>query len=321
MMGEGGAGQGLPESLQSLTPAERQVLAVLAVVGEASLSADEVAVLAEVDDVRPVLDELRRRGLVRQDDDREELAPGLGAKLRRTWELTETADRVLRQVISIAQDGRLTLADLPAILGISRWAAEAGRWSELLSLVKLTQTVLDVRQRVEIWIQIVEQARVAARKLGDLEAEAWAEDQLADAGRAIANASSAAGAAATRVMPSGRTSSDRDRTRTWLKVGAATLLVGGAGFGLGYVASGDASSSQATVTLPGTSVTLPATTLTLPGVTTTLAGTTVTLPAETVTLPAETSTSTETTTTTTTTTVVSTVVTTVASPASPSAPG
>src|SRR5262249_16307517 len=99
------------------------------------------------------------------------------------------------------------------------------------------------------------------------------------------------------------------------KVGAGALLVAGAGFGLGYVASGEASSAQTTVTLPGTSVTLPATTLTLPGATTTLAGTTVTLPAETVTLPAETSTvvSTETTT--------SRVVRTVVSPASPSAPG
>jgi uncharacterized membrane protein YedE/YeeE len=321
MSGAGDAEQRLPESLESLTPGERHVLAVLAAVGEASLSVDELTVLAEVDDVRPVLDELRRRGLVRKEDDREALAPGLGAKLRRAWELTDTTDRVLRQLISIAQDGKLTLDDLPAILGVSRWAAEAGRWSELLRLVTLTQTVLDVRQRVEIWIQIVEQARVAARRLGDVEAEAWAEDQLAVAGRAIANALSTASAAATRITPPGGTSRDRDRPRTWLKVGAAALLVGGAGFGLGYVASGEASSPQGTVTLQGTSVTLPATTLTLPGATTTLAGTTVTLPAETVTLPAATTTLVSTETTTTTTTVVSTVFTTAVSPASPSAPG
>jgi uncharacterized membrane protein YedE/YeeE len=321
MTGEGGAEHGLPESLQSLTPAERQVLAVLAVVGEASLSVDEVALLAEVDDVGPVLDELRRRKLVRREDGREALEPGFGAKLRRVWDLTDTTDRVLRQVISIAQDGRLTLDDLPAILGVSRWAAEAGRWTELLSLIRLTETVLDVKQRVEIWIQIVEQARVAARKLGDLEAEAWAEDQLAGASRAIASASAAAGTAATTTTAREGAPRQRDRTRTWLKVGAATLLVGGAGFGLGYVASGDASSPGTTVTLPGTSVTLPATTLTLPGATTTLAGTTVTLPAETVTLPAGTSTVVSTETTTTTTTVFSTVVTTVGSPASPAAPG
>jgi uncharacterized membrane protein YedE/YeeE len=321
MTGEGGAEHGLPESLQSLTPAERQVLAVLAVVGEASLSVDEVALLAEVDDVGPVLDELRRRKLVRREDGREALEPGFGAKLRRVWDLSDTTDRVLRQVISIAQDGRLTLDDLPAILGVSRWAAEAGRWTELLSLIRLTETVLDVKQRVEIWIQIVEQARVAARKLGDLEAEAWAEDQLAGASRAIASASAAAGTAATTTTAREGAPRQRDRTRTWLKVGAATLLVGGAGFGLGYVASGDASSPGTTVTLPGTSVTLPATTLTLPGATTTLAGTTVTLPAETVTLPAGTSTVVSTETTTTTTTVFSTVVTTVGSPASPAAPG
>jgi hypothetical protein len=279
-----------------------------------------VATLAEVDDVRPVLDELQRRGLVRRKDDREALAAGFGAKLRRAWDLTDTTDRVLRQFISIAQDGKLTLDDLPAILGISQWAAEAGRWSELLRLIRLTETVLDVKQRVEIWIQIVEQARVAARRLGDQEAEAWAEDQLAAAGRAIANAADAAGLATTRITPHEDISRHRDRTATWLKRGAAALLVGGAGFGIGYVASGEASSAQTTV-VPGTSVTVPAKTVTLPGATTTLAGTTVALPAETVTLPAENSTVVSTETTTTTTTVVSTVITTVVSTASPAAPG
>lgn len=312
MIGEGGAGQQLPESLQSLTEDERRVLAVLAVVGQASLSSGEVAVLAEVDDPRPVLAELQRRGLVRRKDDREALAAGLGAKLRRASDLADTAERVLRQFISIAQDGKLTLDDLPAILGISQWAAEAERWSALLRLVRLAETVLDVKQRVEIWIQIVEQARVAARKLGDPEAEAWAEDQLAAAGRTIASAAGAAAVATTMIALPEDASRRQDRTATWLKLGAATLLIGGAGFGLGYVASGDASSARETVTLP-------AGTLTLPGATTTEAGATVTLPAETVTLPAETSTvvSTETTTT----TVVSTVVTTVVSTASPSAQG
>jgi hypothetical protein len=314
MTGEGGAEQRLPESLQSLTQAERQVLSVLAVVGQASLSPGEVAMLAEVDDARPVLDELQRRGLVRQQDDREALAAGFGAKLRRAWDLADTTDRVLRQFISIAQDGKLTLDDLPPILGISQWAAEAGRWSELLRLITLTETVLDVRQRVETWIQIVEQARVAARKLGDLDAEAWAEDQLAAASRAIANAAGAAAVATTTITPPAIASTHRDRTATWLKLGVAALLVGGAGFGIGYAASGGASSAQ-------TSVPLPATTVTLPGATTTLAGATVTLPAETVTLPAETSTVLSTETTTTTTTVVSTVVTTVVSTASPAAPG
>jgi hypothetical protein len=314
MTGEGGAEQRLPESLQSLTQAERQVLSVLAVVGQASLSPGEVAMLAEVDDARPVLDELQRRGLVRQQDDREALAAGFGAKLRRAWDLADTTDRVLRQFISIAQDGKLTLDDLPAILGISQWAAEAGRWSELLRLITLTETVLDVRQRVETWIQIVEQARMAARKLGDLDAEAWAEDQLAAASRAIANAAGAAAVATTTITPLAIASTHRDRTATWLKLGVAALLVGGAGFGIGYAASGGASSAQ-------TSVTVPATTVTLPGATTTLAGATVTLPAETATLPAETSTVLSTETTTTTTTVVSTVVTTVVSTASPAAPG
>lgn len=305
MTGEGGAEQLLPESLESLTPAERQVLAVLAVVGQASLSTGEVATLAEVDDVRPVLDELQRRGLVRRKDDREALAPGLGAKLRHAWDLADTTDRVLRQFISIAQDGKLTLGDLPAILGISQWAAEAGRWFELLRLIRLTETVLDVKQRVEIWIQIVEQARVAARRLGDREGEAWAEDQLAASGRAIAHAAGAAAGAATRITTPEGASEHRTEPARWVKLGAATLLIAGAGFGIGYVISGQASSAP-TVTVPGATVTLPAKTVTRSGAATTA---TVTLPVTTVTLPPETSTVVSTETTTTTTTVVSTVTT------------
>jgi len=306
----------LPDRLESLTPTERQVLAVLAVVGEASLSTREVAALAEVDDVEPVLDELRRRGLVRRDDEREALAPGLAAKLRHAWDLGDTTDRVLRQFISIAQDGRLTLADLPAILGLSRWAAELGRWTELLRLITLTETVLDVQQRVETWIQIVEQARVAARRLGDREAEVWAEAQLAAAGRAIANATRAAAVATTQVTPPLGGPGGPDRTALWLKRGLATLLIAGAGFGIGYVATGQASSAGTTVTVPGTTATGPATTVTLPGATSTVAGQTVTLPATTVTLPAETATvvSTETSTTTETTTTTTTVVSTVTPP-------
>jgi hypothetical protein len=305
MTGEGGADQRLPESVQSLKPAERQVLAVLAVVGQASLSTGEVALLAEADDVRPILDELQRRGLVRREDDREALAPGLGAKLRHAWDLADTTDRVLRQFISIAQDGKLTLDDLPAILGVSQWAAEATRWPELLRLVRMTETVLDVKQRVEIWIQIVEQARVAAHRLGDHEAEAWAEAQLAASSRAIANAAGAVAVATTTITQLEGISRHQDRTGTWVKFGAATLLIAGAGFGIGYVASGHANSAP-TVTVPGATVTLPAKTVTQSGGTTTA---TVALPATTVTLPPAT------------TTVVSTVTTTVVTTGSPSAPG
>ena len=88
---------------------------------------------------------------------------GLRERLRDAWNLVDTGDRVLRQLISIAEDGRLTLSDLDAVLGVSQWASEVGRFQELLRLVKAVRTTVDVVRRVEAWITIVQRALQAAR--------------------------------------------------------------------------------------------------------------------------------------------------------------
>ena len=80
-----------------LPPAERQILAALAVVGHASLSADELADLGLVDDVIPLLEDLERRGLVRLDERRGYSVLGaIGEQLRRTDSALASGDRLLR---------------------------------------------------------------------------------------------------------------------------------------------------------------------------------------------------------------------------------
>lgn len=274
-------------SLDALTSEEREVLAVLASVGDAALTSDELALLTELEEVRPIVSVLEHRGFLRREGDREALAGGLGPELRRAWDIADTADRVLRQFISIAEDGKLTLDDLPAILGITEWAAEAGRWTELIRLVKVTETVLDVKERVDVWIRIVEKARRAARAAGDRESEAWAESQLA-----ASRASTAEDLTRPIVRPP--IAKERSGAPRWLAIGAGGLVLAGAGFGIGYWVSGGSTSTGPTTTLPGTTITLPPETTTVAGQVVTLPGQVTTVQGPTVTLPPVTTTETTT---------------------------
>ena len=190
---------GKQTDIESLTPDERRVLAVLVAVGGAWVTAEQLAALSEIDDVVPVLVELERRGLVRKDErGRYAAAAGSDTRLRRALGVLDTADRVLRQLISIAEDGRLTLDDLDAVLGITAWAAQVGRLQELLQLVEAVEKTLSVSRRVEAWVPLVRRAKEAARELGDTEAEAWADEQLRVCERALAERSGSGGRSSHR---------------------------------------------------------------------------------------------------------------------------
>ena len=272
---------GKQTDIESLTPDERRVLAVLVAVGGAWVTAEQLAALSEIDDVVPVLVELERRGLVRKDErGRYAAAAGSDTRLRRALGVLDTADRVLRQLISIAEDGRLTLDDLDAVLGITAWAAQVGRLQELLQLVEAVEKTLSVSRRVEAWVPLVRRAKEAARELGDTEAEAWADEQLRVCERALATVGLRRPLEPPpHLHPSG------------LRLGLATVALAGAAV-VGFVAASavgaEAGAAGRTVTLPGQTVTTPGETITLRGSTVTVGGETVTSPGSTVTEPGET---------------------------------
>ena len=153
--------------LSSLDPGARSVLAVLAVVGRASLSVDELGEIAEVSDAQLAVAELERRGLVVREDDRSTAAAGMRGRLKRLLASADVSDRVLRGFIHIAEDGRLTLDDLDAVVELTRIAAETGRWAQLLRLAEAAQTTLSTKQRLEDWREILERQGEAARAEGD----------------------------------------------------------------------------------------------------------------------------------------------------------
>ena len=284
-------------ALAGLTDDERRVVAVLAVVGRASLSAEELAALAAVEDVGPLLAKLERLGLITKDErGRRALRSGPMHAVRRAWETADTAERVLRQFIEIAKDGKLTVDDLDAVLGVAEWAAQAGRLTELLALVEAAGTAVSVTKRIEAWLQTLRLAHAAARELRDGAAEDWIEEQL----ERVRRHAGVTGVGETVELEVRRTPWTRSPVFRAL-AGALVVVAAGAGVAVGYAVADDSEvENGSTVTLPGSTVTLPAETVTAGGTTVTLPGETVTTPGTTVTLPAETVTTTVVTTVTTT---------------------
>jgi hypothetical protein len=172
--------------IATLPPAERQVLAALAVVGRASLSGEELAELVEVKDVTPLIADLERQELIERDEKRRYSALGrIGEEIRKTDDALETGERLLQYMTTLAKDGRLTpgrlLDDAGAILGLTEWAADLQQWERLLELVKTLQACFGIASRVEEWRTLLERGRSAARALGDRLSEVWVLQQLAAA--------------------------------------------------------------------------------------------------------------------------------------------
>jgi hypothetical protein len=277
---------------------ERTILAALAIVGRASLSTDELGALVEVADVRPLVADLERRGLLRSAENRRLTIDGrLGADIRKLNETIETADRLLLYVETLARSGKLTAArleeDAEAILGIAAWSAEVQQWARVLVFVKTVQSSFALAERVHEQRVLLELGRTAAARLGDRSSEVWCLQQLmqvADHVGDVAARVEYSGAAEALMGATGRTPPGRIALFI-----AALVLVGGVGTLVGLLlgdTSGSTTTSVLTTTLGVTeTVTGNATTETV----------TTTLPAQTITaatLSVSTSTSTVTVTTT-----------------------
>lgn len=170
--------------IAALPPAELRVLATLGVVGRASLSGDELAELADGEDVTQLVADLERRGLIGCDKkQRYRALNGVSEKIRQTDAALSTGDRLLQYMTTLAKGGQLTperlLDDAEAVLGLTEWAADLQKWERLLELVKTLQACFGIVSRIKEWLTLLERGRSAARALGDWQSEVWVLQQLA----------------------------------------------------------------------------------------------------------------------------------------------
>jgi hypothetical protein len=277
----------------ALSPPARQILAALAVVGRASLSAAELAELTETDRVEPLIDDLERRGLIKRDERKRYSTAGrVGAQIRKTDEALASGDRLLQYMATLAKGGKLTperlLEDAEAILGLSEWAGETGQWAALLEFVKTLEACFSIAHRVDEWLTLLERGRSAARALGDRRSEIWVLQQMAAASASIGDTSAAQRymreadelqrgptPTARRVASAEQTVAAGTRAASRAPWIIGLLIAGVVGIGAGYaigIGGGDnvgetTARVPVTVTLPGQTittsdtVTLPATTV------------------------------------------------------------
>jgi hypothetical protein len=283
----------MTNQVAALPLAERRVLAALAVVGRASLSADELAELTEVAEIASLVADLERRGLVTRDEKQRCALGRLGEEIRKTDDALSTGESLLQYMTTLAKGGKLTperlLDDAEAILGLTEWAAEWQRWEGLLELVKTLQAGFGIASRIEQWFTLLDRGRQAAHALGDRRSEVWILQQLAAASLIAGNASAAQ-----------MYQREADELRHWLQLllrrvksagpaGIASwalglIVVAAAGGATSYAIANSNSSVDAR-TIPAAVSTRVPVTVTVNGQTVTTT-TTVTLPAyRTVTLP------------------------------------
>jgi hypothetical protein len=274
--------------LTALPSAERHVLAAVAVVGHASLSESDLAELVEVDDVRPLIADLERRGLIAGDDHRRySLLGNLGEEIRKTDDALATGDQLMQYVQTLARAGALTPArladDAQAILELSQWAAENRQWASLLELVQTLQSCFAIAERVQQLLALLERGRTAARALGDRQSEVWTLQQMATASTQAGDTAAArkylqeADELQRGLLPgAGRAAAVGDgvpRPALWI---ACLALVGMAGLGAGYRVGADNGHAGTTTTTVPVGITAHGSTVTT-SIATTLPALTVTL--------------------------------------------
>jgi hypothetical protein len=169
--------------IASLSEHEERVLAALAAFDGASLSAERLSELTEVDPIGPVLDSLERRGLLRQDEKPDRVAglAQVNEKLQQISDLTGWAEKAVQLFTGLAK-GDLSadeaLDDLGAVFSLLNWANENQRWQEALELVKIAETGLALARRFDAWGHALEHALSASEHLDDTSAQAWALGRL-----------------------------------------------------------------------------------------------------------------------------------------------
>jgi hypothetical protein len=307
--GPSGNGETAETRIAELSLEERRILTALAIAGEASLSEEELAAVADAGDVASIVANLQRRGVVHRDEqDRYSLLGRIGAELRETDQALATGERLAGYVTALAHAGDLSPGRLAqeaeAILGLSEWMAEHEQWNELLELVQTAQSCFSIARRIDQWIALLHHGRSAAQALGDRDAEVQILQQLATAHSVAGDAETAqrclreadeverSGGPPPQTQARGRdptrlartaaaeTGRRSPRTAYWV---AGLLAAAGAGLATGWAVADSNQGNVGSTTIPVT-------------VTVTLSGQTFTTTEKT-TLPAETITTTTTVTT------------------------
>jgi hypothetical protein len=160
---------------RSLDHDDRRVLEVLVGACDATLAAERLRALSGVDDAAQRLWRMEGEGIVQSGSPRYRLAGAM-----RGLDVAGSQERVARDLIAAATarqaDIRPLTADLPAAMGILRWARHRGRSDIVTALGRAVAPAALYGRWWETWGEILTTVRDAAG--GDRAARAWALHHL-----------------------------------------------------------------------------------------------------------------------------------------------
>jgi hypothetical protein len=143
---------------------------------------EHLTALTELLDATSTLQALQRRGLVQTHSLCYSLTGTLDQALQQAWDLAPWMERALAHFADWAKENRRTpnqlLEESDVILQVLKWAAEAGRWADVLRLGHVIESTLTLGVRWAAWMQTLNWMLQAGQALGDQAAEAWALHQI-----------------------------------------------------------------------------------------------------------------------------------------------
>jgi len=168
--------------LAGLPEAGKRIVVVLAALDDVPYRVEPISALTRVSDVTSALEELQRRGLVQAQSSGYRLAGALGQAVRRTWDVTPWAERILDHFTTWAEEQRQApdrlLEASGVILRALEWAVGVERWNEVLRLGRAVAGALAVGGRWAALAQVLDWVLRAAEALDDRATKAWALHQL-----------------------------------------------------------------------------------------------------------------------------------------------
>ena len=168
--------------LQSLPPADRRVMAVLAAMGDTGISPEHLEALAGEPEVISALTRLQGRGLAKTASPSFTVAERTDPEAETFLDTEAWRERILEHFIDWAEQhrddpGRI-LGSIEPILAILEWARRSGRSEEFIRLARLSEEALILGRRWATWRSLLQQQLELAGGVGDQGARAWALHQL-----------------------------------------------------------------------------------------------------------------------------------------------
>ena len=169
------------ESLAALPNSQKNLLALLAVLGNAPLPAEHLTELLQTKELAPLLKDLLQNGLIKAHSPRYSLTGSLDVYLNRNWELSRWRELVLQHFVNWSgrgvQRGQV-LEATDAIFSVMESAAQTNRWREVLQIGQAVEPAFILGKRWGSWARLLSLLLRASQVLGESAIEAWALHQI-----------------------------------------------------------------------------------------------------------------------------------------------